>query len=294
MMDKSLHYLLTTRKQMEDATKELQRLHDELSATGSQQALTRHDEAMRQLQLIRDEFLVQYEKTLAEDCLDLGDGSRLIRSQYWALLQFAENNGLSIARVLAGVSIRGAAISECNFEEFQLRTLEGLQDISSLTSLRLAYNRDLTSLLGVPTAALRELDARNCGICGDLSPLQGASKLTTLWIYGNPGLTSLHGVPTQSLREIHAGGCGLIGDLSALDCATNIDILHVSFNKHLTSLQGLPITSLKQLDATGCGLTGDHSFLESAPHLGYLALAGNPNSLLIDRSKLKPTCQVTL
>jgi hypothetical protein len=216
-----------------------------------------------------------YQQQIQELSLTLPDGRTLLRPQYEALERFAGNNNLKVEDLLDGVTINGHAIVECDFSDSELTTLEGLQGVWSIKKLNVRWNKGLTSLKGIPTQEIEEIDAYQCDLTGDLSEIAGASKLRTLDVRWNKGLTSLKGIPTQEIEEIDAYQCDLTGDLSEIAGASKLRKLVVRWNKGLTSLKGIPTQEIEEIHAAECGLTGDLSEIAGATKLKKLLVSEN-------------------
>jgi hypothetical protein len=208
-----LKTLQETREQLRVAYEQLKELQGEL-INGEAAAVARLELQLEQLAVLKEEFIQQREALLTT----LSDGRRLFADQYEALKRFAENNGRDVREFFADINIKNECIVECRFSGQVLTTLEGLEPLRTLKNLSIDYCTRLKSLRGVPTYALEWVDAKSCGLVGDLSELAGAAKLRHLNIADNKALRSLRGMPTQSIEALNARNCGLSGDLSELSC----------------------------------------------------------------------------
>jgi hypothetical protein len=282
----TLETLRKTQQQLLAMRDELKELQGAL-AVGDASVLDRHKLVMEQIRELKESFVAQ------RDALSttLPDGRRLFPGQYEALEKFASNNKLDVQKLFSRITIEGGVIVECDFERLGLTTLKGLEGLQRIRALDVYNNSGLTSLKGIPTKALEELYAYECGLTGDLSELSGADNLRMFLVANNQGLTSLKGMPTKAIEVLKAYDCGLTGDLSELSGADKLKVLGVSGNKGLTSLKGIPTKALEKLSACACGLTGDHSFLSKAPNLSYLNLKYHPN-LTLDKSKFKGSVEM--
>jgi hypothetical protein len=270
MTDITLKTLQETREQLKASLGQLEELRKE-GVTGDSAMLARVELQMEQITALKEKFIEQREALSTV----LPDGTKLWPDQYQALERFASNNQLHIESVLSRITVEGGIVIACDFFQMNLTTLSGLEGLVRLRKLDVSYNRHLTSLKGIPTQAIEEIWAWNCGLTGDLSELSGADKLKLLGVGGNKGLTSLKGIPTQAIEGIGAQKCGLTGDLSELSGADKLKSLTVSDNNGLTSLKGIPTQAIEEIYAWDCGLTGDLSELSGADKLKWLNVDDN-------------------
>jgi hypothetical protein len=221
--------LKQTRKELIARRDELIELQGVL-ANGDASVLDRHALVMEQILELKKTFIEQRDALAVR----LPDGTRLWRDQYEALERFASNNNLSIETVLSKITVEGGVVTECYFSYMNLSTVLGLEGLVRLRQLSVSGNKGLTSLKGIPTQAIEEINANWCGLTGDLSALSGADKLKELRVSGNSGLTSLKGIPTRAIEEIYGSECGLTGDHTFLSKARNLKKLRVEDNPALT------------------------------------------------------------
>jgi hypothetical protein len=270
-----------TREQLQAAQENLKELRGRIF-TGDSKELTHLALQLEQIEALKQQYIKDYEALRTT----LPNGAELSPGQFQSLGRFASNNGLDIDRVLSGIHVEDGFVVECNFSNMNLTTLSGLKGLVRLSKLSINDNPELTSLQGIPTQMICVIDARDCGLTGDLSALSGADKLSSLYLHGNKGLISLRGLPTQNIWGIYAQSCGLNGDLSELSGADKLEEINVCFNKGITSLKYIPTERIRRIHADGCGLTGDHSFLSTAFRLQQLTVRDNPK-LILDKTKFR-------
>jgi hypothetical protein len=275
MTNTTLQTIQQTRQALSEGLEELKLSKATLLAAKC--TIEQHQEVFDRIKALKE----SYQQQLNDFLVSLPDGRLLLRPQYEALEKFTFNNDkpardpfrwgwASVSGIKPIVVIKGNVIVECDFADYGLRTLEGLEAIWSIRKLDLSENPSLTSLKGIPTKEIEEISAHECGLSGDLSEIAGASKLRKLRVSSNRELTSLKGVSTQELVRIYASKCGLTGDLSDIAGATKLKTLDVSGNKSLTSLNGIPTQAIEEIMAWSCGLTGDLSGLARASKLKKL------------------------
>jgi hypothetical protein len=266
----ALETLQATQRQLKASRDELVELQNVL-ATGDASVLDRHALVIEQIRELQKAFVEQ------RDALSVAliDGGRLFAPQFEALQIFARNNDLDIEALLLGMTIENAVVVECDLECMNLTTLQGLERLRTIRKLYIQTNERLTSLAGIPTRALEELDASDCDLTGDLSELSCADRLKALSVSNNESLTSLKGIPKRTIEEVQADCCGLTGDLSELKGADNLKVLDVSNNEGLTSLQGIPKRAIEEVAAQSCALAGDLSELSGADMLRVLQVSWN-------------------
>lgn len=256
-------------QQLRAKADELQSLQ-ELLFSGDASVLDRHKLIVEQIQELKDEYKKQFEACNTK----LLDGRRLFTPQYEALKTFARRNKLKVHDLLERITIEGGVVTRGDLTHMHLRTLTGLEPLSTLTWLDVSNNYGLHSLKGIPTQGLQELHANWCWL-ENLADLCGTTQLRVLNVKGNDPLISLAGIPTQAIQEIGAQYCSLTGDLSELHNATNLKKLDISGNHGLVSLKGIPTQALKELHAYLCGITGDLSELSTATKLRLLDVHSN-------------------
>jgi hypothetical protein len=289
MIEQPPDTLTHTHQQLQAKADELQSLQ-ELLFTGDASVIDRHKLIIEQIRDLKESYQKQCEAFTTE----LPDGQRLFTPHYEALKAFARNNELSIQE-LPEIRTEGGFAIACGFSGIDLTTLEGLQEIQTIQTLKVSFNRELKSLKGLPTSAIQEIDATCCGLTGDLSELRDASQLKKIDVFGNRFLTSLKGIPTQMIEDIDASHCGLKGDLSALCGASKLKRLLVVANKALLSLKGVPMQSIEEIDADYSNLKGDHTFLSEARHLRTLHLRRrNAKPLSLDKTKFPAGMDIQL
>jgi hypothetical protein len=268
-----------TREQLQAAQENLKELRGRIF-TGDSKELTHLALQIEQIEALKRQYIKDYEALRTT----LPHGAELSPGQFQSLGRFASNNGLGIDQVLSRIHVKDGFVVECHCSNMNLTTLSGLKGLVRLSKLSINDNPELTSLQGIPTQMICVIDARYCGLTGDLSALSGANKLWKLYLHGNKGLTSLRGLPTQNIWGIYAESCGLTGDLSELSGADKLEDINVWFNKGIASLVGIPTERIRRIMAVGCGLTGDHTFLSEAVNLEALDLRGNSN-MTLDKTK---------
>lgn len=222
------------------------------------------------------------EKEVASECLDglAGevapslDGSVLSKVQFDALKMFAESNKVDIAKLLSNVTIENGLITEAQFADCGLTSLEFLRPITSIRVLDISENQELESLKGVPTEALEELIADSCNLKGLSPELNEAKGLRRLSLWANFNLGSFKGIPYESLEELVVSSCGLTGDLQELQPAVRLRVLDVHGNPGIVSLEGVP-SSVQSLDARNCDIRGDLAALQNLASLKALHVSYN-------------------
>jgi hypothetical protein len=217
MLFPSIESLRKSRQQMKAASDELIQLRQELLSSPTPTQLDRTELVIEQLKKLKAEFDTHFIIT--------DDKRMLFRPQHKALELFAANNKLDLSTVISKVSIERGLAVRGHFTRLGLRTLHGLEDISSLRILNIDWNKNLSSLSGVPHESLATVQAHNCGLRGDLSALAQCLNLQYLWVWDNPLLTSLRGIPTKSIIKVSAIRCRLTGDHSFLAEAKDLELL---------------------------------------------------------------------
>jgi hypothetical protein len=193
-------------------------------------------------------FLLFQDPSLANKVL-LPDLRILAKNQYECLKRFVDANGLAFDKEFCKLlGIEDEEITIALFSRLGLVTLEGLEDITTLTGLDCNSNPRLTSLNGVPrnVASIR---AAFCGLT-DISAV-GECRPLGLDISGNTTLTSLGELPPD-IKYLDAQGCGLAGTVTVPDRIVKCDF---SYNYGLKQINGAKRAD--RLIAKDCDLSGD-------------------------------------
>ena len=214
-----------------------------------------------------------------------------------------EGGGNAVVEALAPkVTIGGeeysTALTELDLSDQGLTNedIQGLAEMTHLTQLSLAGNRDITDLS--PLAALTKLEDLNISHTGatDLSPLSGLTALTKLNI-ANPELSDLSPLSTlTNLTILYLDDGSLsrskILDLSPLASLVNMEQLYIPPSPNYTDFSPLSgMTKLREFLMMGTRHDGsnsikDLSFLTNMTQLERLGI-------VIERVDLSPIAGLT-